>query len=180
MGKTNSKTSKAGTEKTVEAPQNSTETVEAPKSTEKILKKSLSDAELRERLANARTRKGEIVRFLCTKTQDFAVGVIRTARLDKRSGFIQFRIEVLEYPEEGQALENPTGNWIVDGKIECPVRRTGVLWGKGDDSKDVQVVGEYEALPKKPAEKKNPPKPESSDDAAMAAALADMKADGLL
>lgn len=217
MAKNNTKTSKAGkTQKPVEAPiaqevttavvtpetQESSEPVEAPKA-EKQLKKSLSDSELQERLAIARTRKGEIVNFLCTKTQDWTIGLIRTARLDKRSGFIQFRIEVLEYPleEENPAdFQNPTGNWLnLDGKLECPVRRTNTIWGKGDDSKELKVVGHYSAIPKakeepkeetpqepvKPAKtskkttKKTTPKV-SEEEAAMAAAMADMAAEGLM
>lgn len=208
MAKNTTKTSKAGknTTKTPKAQNTVTEApetqkiekpAEAPK-VERQLKKSLSDSELQGRLAQARTRKGEIVNFLCTKTQDWTIGLIRTARLDKRSGFIQFRIEVLEYPleEENSAdFKDPTGNWLVEGKIECPVRRTNIIWGKGDDSKELRVVGHYSAFPKakgetpevpqsdvKPAKKtpkKTTPKV-SEEDAAMAAAMADMTAEGLL
>lgn len=218
MSKKSTKTSKAGKNQklnTIVTPEVNphelvegvtNEGMEKPTETPQVkqLKKSLSDAELQERLATARTRKGEIVNFLCTKTQEWTIGLIRTARLDKRSGFIQFRIEVLEFPAEGEnseAFEGATGNWLVDDKIECPVRRTNILWGKGDDSTELKVVGHYAALPKatkeeepteetpqepvKPAKKgkktnkKITPK-QLEEEAAKAAAMADMTAEGLM
>ena len=210
MANKNTKTSKAGKTQNIEAPiaqevvaavENieqaiAEEPVEAPKA-EKTLKKSLSDEALQLRLAAARTRKGEVVRFLCTKTGDWTIGLIRTARLDKRSGFIQFRIEVLEYPLEDPAPSTfiPTGIWKSEQE-EVQVRRTGILWGKGDDSADLQVVGSYTASPKapkeepekpaepaeKPAKKssKKAPKKTTPEEEAMKAAMADMTAEGLM
>lgn len=165
------------------------------------LKKSLSEEVLAARLAEAKTRKGEVITFECTKTSNLEVGLIRTARLDKRSGFIQYRIELLEVPElPATTLENATGIvHPVDEEKDYQARRTGVLYGKGDDNQDIKVIGHYSALPKekpvkeeapkeKPAKKEKAPKEkkakapkkETPEDAAMAAAMEDMKNEGLM
>ena len=116
------------------------------------LKKMLSDEELQKRLESARTHKGKVVEFLCTKTKQQEYGVIRSARLDKRTGFIQFRIEILD-------THNTLG--FTGKKAYC----TGQMYGKGDDSSDLNFLNEdfisetFPAIPdpepeKKPAEAK--------------------------
>lgn len=103
------------------APQKkSSETVEGtPEKKERTYKKSMSDKDLQARLAHVRetiVKNHPIVRFYCNKEAKLYRGIIRTARLDKRSGLIQFRIEIL----------------AADGT------RTGRILGKADDSKTIQ------------------------------------------
>ena len=76
---------------------------------------------LQERLAQARTNYRKFVKFLCTKDKEEHYGIIRSARLDKRSGFIQYRIE------------------IINGDPEVGFTRSGRIYGKGDDSKDLTI-----------------------------------------
>ena len=90
------------------------------------LKKMLSYEGVNQQLEEARAKKGWMVKFFCQKTQREETGIIKTARLDKRSNFIQFRIEVTE------------------GEIK------GQVYGKGTDSEDLTFIGE----PKKAEEPK--------------------------
>lgn len=88
---------------------------------ERDLKKMLSDEEVEAQLKEARSKKGENVKFFCQKTQRMEEGVIITARLDKRSNFIQFRIK------------------ITSGSSK------GLVYGKGNDSEDLEFIGNKEA-----------------------------------
>lgn len=103
------------------APQKkSSETVEGtPSKKDRVYKKSMSNEDLQARLAQVReniVKNHPKVKFYCTKEEKEYTGIIRTARLDKRSGLIQFRIEILA--EDGT--------------------RTGRILGKADDSKTIQ------------------------------------------
>lgn len=84
-------------------------------------KKCMTEECLQERLAQARTNYKRFCKFLCTKDKEMHIGIIRSARLDKRSGFIQYRIE------------------IIDGDPEVGFTRSGRIYGKGDDSKDLTI-----------------------------------------
>ena len=86
---------------------------------DRVLKKSMSESELQERLAEARKNYKKACRFVCTKDKQEHDGIIRSARLDKRSGFIQYRIEI-----------------TVNGE------RTGKIYGKADDSADLTIIVE--------------------------------------
>lgn len=103
------------------APQKkSSKTVEGtPEKKDRVYKKSMSNAELQLRLASVReniVKNHPKVKFYCTKEKKEYTGIIRTARLDKRSGLIQFRIEILA--EDGT--------------------RTGRILGKADNSNEIQ------------------------------------------
>ena len=96
---------------------------EAPKKAAKKAQKTPLDKEpktrkspeqLRSELAEARKNYKRTVEFLCTKTKTREVGVVRSARLDKRTDFIQYRIEII------------TGDLM------------GQVFGKGWDSKDLE------------------------------------------
>jgi hypothetical protein len=65
-------------------------------------------------LAEARKNSQRTVEFLCTKTKTREVGIVRSARLDKRTSFIQYRIEIIAGPMMGQ------------------------MFGKGNESKDLE------------------------------------------
>ena len=91
-------------------------------------KKCMTEECLQERLAEARTNYKKFVKFLCTKDKEEHFGIIRSARLDKRSGFIQYRIEIIEAPSYNE-----------------PYERTGRIYGKGDDSKDLIIFDEKPA-----------------------------------
>ena len=80
---------------------------------ERELKKMLSDEEVAAQLQEARSQKGQQVKFFCQKTQRMEEGEIITARLDKRSNFIQFRIKITSGPSKG------------------------LVYGKGNDSEDI-------------------------------------------
>lgn len=100
---------------------------EAPKPVREY-KKCMTEECLQARLAEARKNYKKFVRFLCTKTKTEETGIIRSARLDKRSGFIQYRIEILNI--------NPKDNTYT---------KSGRIFGKGDDSKDLVIFeGESE------------------------------------
>ena len=96
---------------------------EATPKKEREYKKCMTDECLQERLAKARENYKKFVTFLCRKTGKEETGIIRSARLDKRSGFIQYRIEILE-----QAGDVYT--------------RTNIIYGKGDDSTDLNFLAE--------------------------------------
>lgn len=85
-------------------------------------KKCMTEECLQARLAEARTNYKKFARFLCTKTKTEEVGLVRSARLDKRSGFIQYRIEIISLNEDGTYT------------------LTGRVFGKGDDSKDLTLL----------------------------------------
>ena len=87
-------------------------------------KKCLSAELLQERLAKARLNYHKVVEFVCTKDKQTYYGIIRSARLDKRSGFIQYRIEIL-----AEAKDNK-------------YTATGKIYGKGDDSKNLTIYDE--------------------------------------
>lgn len=87
-------------------------------------KKCMTEECLQARLAEARTNYKKFVKFLCTKDKEEHFGIIRSARLDKRSGFIQYRIEIIEKPTEDSTIYT---------------ERTGRIYGKGDDSKDLTI-----------------------------------------
>lgn len=89
---------------------------EAKAGSERELKKMLSDEEVAKQLAEARAKAGSQVRFFCQKTQRNEIGVIKTARLDKRSNFIQYRIMITEGPNKG------------------------LVFGKGNDSMDIEFT----------------------------------------
>lgn len=91
-------------------------------------KKCMTEECLQTRLAEARTNYKKFVKFLCTKDKEEHFGIIRSARLDKRSGFIQYRIEIIEAPAYNE-----------------PYEKTGRIYGKGDDSKDLTIFDEKPA-----------------------------------
>lgn len=93
-------------------------------------KKCMTEECLQARLAEARTNYKKFCKFLCTKDKEEHLGIIRSARLDKRSGFIQYRIEIIEKPTEDATIYT---------------ERTGKIYGKGDDSKDLTIFEETPA-----------------------------------
>lgn len=90
-------------------------------------KKCMTEECLQARLAEARTNYKKFVKFICTKDKEEHFGIIRSARLDKRSGFIQYRIEIIEKPTENDTIYT---------------QRSGRIYGKGDDSKDLTIFEE--------------------------------------
>ena len=90
-------------------------------------KKCMTEECLQARLAEARTNYKKFCKFVCTKDKEEHFGIIRSARLDKRSGFIQYRIEILEKPTENDTIYT---------------QRSGRIYGKGDDSKDLTIFEE--------------------------------------
>lgn len=90
-------------------------------------KKCMTEECLQARLAEARTNYKKFCKFVCTKDKEEHFGLIRSARLDKRSGFIQYRIEILEKPIEDDTIYT---------------QRSGRIYGKGDDSKDLTIFEE--------------------------------------
>lgn len=83
---------------------------------ERELKKMLSDEEVAKQLEEARKNNGKQVKFFCQKTQRHEIGTIKTARLDKRSNFIQYRIVITEGASKG------------------------LVFGKGIDSMDLEFT----------------------------------------
>ena len=106
----------------------STEPVEEDPKPKREYKKCMTEECLQARLAEARTNYKKFVKFLCTKDKEEHFGIIRSARLDKRSGFIQYRIEIIEAPAYNE-----------------PYEKTGRIYGKGDDSKDLTIFDEKPA-----------------------------------
>lgn len=90
-------------------------------------KKCMTEECLQARLAEARKNYKKFCKFVCTKDKEEHFGLIRSARLDKRSGFIQYRIEILEKPTENDTIYT---------------QRSGRIYGKGDDSKDLTIFEE--------------------------------------
>lgn len=75
------------------------------------LKKEVSAEESKANLENAKTNIGRFCKFLCTKTKEQSDGIIIGVRFDPRNNFIQYRIKTND----------------------------GHVWGKGIDSKDLEL-----------------------------------------
>lgn len=84
----------------------------------RLLKKEGSSEEAKANLENAKTNIGRFCKFICTKTKEQTVGIIVGVRLDPRNNFIQYRIKTND----------------------------GHVWGKGIDSKDLEL-GEMAQVP---------------------------------
>nr|UVM94769.1 MAG: hypothetical protein [Bacteriophage sp.] len=82
------------------------------------LKKEVSAEEAKANLENAKTNIGRFCKFICTKTKEQTDGIIIGVRLDPRNNFIQYRIKTNDGP----------------------------VWGKGIDSKDLEL-GEMAPAP---------------------------------
>ena len=82
------------------------------------LKKEVSTEEAKANLENAKTNIGRFCKFICTKTKEQTDGIIIGVRLDPRNNFIQYRIKTND----------------------------GHVWGKGIDSKDLEL-GEMAPVP---------------------------------
>lgn len=82
------------------------------------LKKEVSAEEAKANLENAKTNIGRFCKFICTKTKEQIDGIIIGIRLDPRNNFIQYRIKTND----------------------------GHVWGKGIDSKDLEL-GEMAPVP---------------------------------
>lgn len=82
------------------------------------LKKEISAEEAQANLENAKTNIGRFCKFICTKTKEQTDGIIIGVRLDPRNNFIQYRIKTND----------------------------GHVWGKGIDSKDLEL-GEMAPVP---------------------------------
>lgn len=82
------------------------------------LKKEVSAEEAKANLENAKTNIGRFCKFICTKTKEQTDGIIIGVRLDPRNNFIQYRIKTND----------------------------GHVWGKGIDSKDLEL-GEMAPVP---------------------------------
>lgn len=93
---------------------------ETPKEPEdpRLLKKETSDEEAQANLENAKANIGRFCKFICTKTKEQTDGIIIGVRLDPRNNFIQYRIKTND----------------------------GHVWGKGIDSKDLEL-GEMAPVP---------------------------------
>lgn len=94
-----------------------TKTQKEPKEP-RLLKKEISDEEAKANLENAKANIGRFCKFICTKTKEQTEGIIIGARLDPRNNFIQYRIKTND----------------------------GHVWGKGIDSKDLEL-GEMAPVP---------------------------------
>lgn len=82
------------------------------------LKKEVSAEEAKANLENVKTNIGRFCKFICTKTKEQTDGIIIGVRLDPRNNFIQYRIKTND----------------------------GHVWGKGIDSKDLEL-GEMAPVP---------------------------------
>lgn len=97
---------------------------EKPKKTQKepkeprSLKKEVSAEEAQANLEKAKANIGRFCKFICTKTKEQTDGIIIGVRLDPRNNFIQYRIKTND----------------------------GHVWGKGIDSKDLEL-GEMAPVP---------------------------------
>lgn len=94
-----------------------TKTQKEPKEP-RLLKKEVSAEEAKANLENAKVNIGRFCKFICTKTKEQTDGIIIGVRLDLRNNFIQYRIKTN------------------DGRV----------WGKGIDSKDLEL-GEMAPVP---------------------------------
>lgn len=88
-----------------------TKTQKEPKEP-RLLKKEISGEEAKANLENAKANIGRFCKFICTKTKEQTDGIIIGVRLDPRNNFIQYRIKTND----------------------------GHVWGKGIDSKDLELV----------------------------------------
>lgn len=82
------------------------------------LKKEVSAEKAKANLENAKANIGRFCKFICTKTKEQTDGIIIGVRLDPRNNFIQYRIKAND----------------------------GHVWGKGIDSKDLEL-GEMAPVP---------------------------------
>lgn len=84
----------------------------------RLLKKEVSAEEAQANLEKAKANIGRFCKFICTKTKEQTDGIIIGVRLDPRNNFIQYRIKTND----------------------------GHVWGKGIDSKDLEL-GEMAPVP---------------------------------
>lgn len=100
------------------------------------LKKEISAEEAQANLEKVNANIGRFCKFICTKTKEQTDGIIIGVRLDPRNNFIQYRIKTND----------------------------GHVWGKGIDSKDLEL-GEMapvpEEKPKRGRKKANEAAPEA-------------------
>lgn len=89
------------------------------------LKKEISAEEAQANLEKAKANIGRFCKFICTKTKEQTDGIIIGVRLDPRNNFIQYRIKTND----------------------------GHVWGKGIDSKDLEL-GEMAPVPEEPEKPK--------------------------
>lgn len=82
------------------------------------LKKEISAEEAQANLEKVKANIGRFCKFICTKTKEQTDGIIIGVRLDPRNNFIQYRIKTND----------------------------GHVWGKGIDSKDLEL-GEMAPVP---------------------------------
>lgn len=103
------------------------------------LKKEVSAEEAQANLEKAKANIGRFCKFICTKTKEQTDGIIIGARLDPRNNFIQYRIKTND----------------------------GHVWGKGIDSKDLEL-GEMAPVPEeteKPKRGRKKAAPEAAPEA---------------
>lgn len=103
------------------------------------LKKEVSAEEAKANLENAKANIGRFCKFICTKTKEQTDGIIIGVRLDPRNNFIQYRIKTND----------------------------GHVWGKGIDSKDLEL-GEMAPVPEeteKPKRGRKKAAPEAAPEA---------------
>ena len=115
-----------------------TKTQKEPKEP-RLLKKEILDEEAKANLENAKANIGHFCKFICTKTKEQTDGIIIGARLDPRNNFIQYRIKTND----------------------------GHVWGKGIDSKDLEL-GEMAPVPEeteKPKRGRKKAAPEAAPEA---------------
>lgn len=113
-----------------------TKTQKEPKEP-RLLKKEILDEEAKANLENAKANIGRFCKFICTKTKEQTDGIIIGARLDPRNNFIQYRIKTND----------------------------GHVWGKGIDSKDLEL-GEMAPVPEeKPKRGRKKAAPEAAPEA---------------
>lgn len=87
-----------------------TKTQKEPKEP-RLLKKEVSAEEAQANLEKAKANIGRFCKFICTKSKEQTDGIIIGVRLDPRNNFIQYRIKTND----------------------------GHVWGKGIDSKDLEL-----------------------------------------
>lgn len=103
------------------------------------LKKEISAEEAQANLEKAKANIGRFCKFICTKTKEQTDGIIIGVRLDPRNNFIQYRIKTND----------------------------GHVWGKGIDSKDLEL-GEMALVPEeteKPKRGRKKAAPEAAPEA---------------
>lgn len=103
------------------------------------LKKEISAEEAQADLEKAKANIGRFCKFICTKTKEQTDGIIIRVRLDPRNNFIQYRIKTND----------------------------GHVWGKGIDSKDLEL-GEMAPVPEeteKPKRGRKKAAPEAAPEA---------------